>query len=96
MESGQIGTPDCAELDTATRFRKKTISQSSSSTKSLYLKGVTEYNKIKKKLKYEGSDIKLFRTKVEDDMLKRRLYRSHENIGTSRCLLDVLIGRLDF
>jgi len=34
---------------------------------------VTEYYKIKKELKYEGSDIKLFRKNVKDEMLKRRL-----------------------
>jgi len=31
------------------------------------------HNKIKKELKYEGSDIKLFRKKVKDEMWKRRL-----------------------
>jgi len=36
------------------------------------LEGVTEYNKIKKELNNEGSNIKLSRKKVEDVMLKRR------------------------
>jgi len=49
------------------------VSLTISSSKSLYNEAVTEYYKIKKKLKYEGSDIKLFRKKVKDEMLKRRL-----------------------
>jgi len=50
---------------------KGNISQTISSTKSLYNDGVTEYYKIKKELKYEGSDVKLFRKNVKDVMLKR-------------------------
>jgi len=34
---------------------------------------VSEYYKIKKELKYEGSDTKFFRKNVKDEMLKRRL-----------------------
>jgi len=52
---------------------KGNVSQTISSTKSLYIEGVTEYYKIKKELKYEGSDVKLFRKNVKDVMLKRRL-----------------------
>jgi len=39
--------------------------------KSLYLKGITEYNKLEKKIKHKGSNVKKFREKIGmDDPIK--------------------------